>query len=524
MNKVMLVIRDGWGYSTKKTGNAILSANTPFDDWLETLPAKVTLSCHGESVGLPPGFQGSSEVGHLNMGAGRIVEQEVTRIFNAIKNKKFFDSPCFNEIRSLLNNSNTNLHFVGLLQDEGVHAHQKHLFELYRFFRADFPDTHIWIHPIADGRDTPPKSFLHFYNMLREKISPDPNTHIGTVWGRYYGMDRSKNWSLIKVATDAMIHGKGLRVDNFESGVRDAYDNEKTPDNVPMSDEYLKPLISKSYPGIRSEDVVINFNYRQDRAIQISQAFLDPQCPIFSPEYKRIHYYGLTRYYNEFKPYLLPPMDDSGSLKNILGDVLSHHKKRQLRLAETQKFRHVTSFFNGKNTHPFPLEDQIEIPSQWDPSSFASHPEMNAADVSRELLNYLPKHYDFILVNYANCDMVGHTGNFHAAQKAVECVDENVEKITRAALLAGYVVIITADHGNSEELLDEKGNIKTAHTINPVKLYIVTPPKEKTYNFNTSRGVLSDVAPLVLTLMHLPVPAEMTTRTLVNALSITRHS
>lgn len=524
MKKVLLIIRDGWGYSTKKTGNAILNANTPFDDWLEMLPVNITLSCHGESVGLPPGFQGSSEVGHLNMGAGRIVEQEVTRIFNAIKNKTLFDAPRFNEIRSILYNSKASIHFMGLLQDEGVHAHQAHLFELYRFIRADFPDVNVWIHPIADGRDTPPRSFLSFYNTLLENISSDPNTHIGTVWGRYYGMDRSQNWNLIKVAIDALIHSAGLQVDNFESGVKDAYDNEKTPDNMPMSDEYIKPLISKIYPGIRPGDIVINFNYRQDRAIQISKAFLDPHCPIFSPEHKHIHYFGLTRYYNEFKPYLMSPMDDSGNMKNILGEVLSHYQKRQLRIAETQKFRHVTSFFNGKNTKPFPLEDQKEIPSQWDPSAFASHPEMNAADVTREILNYLPKQYDFILVNYANCDMVGHTGDFHAAQKAVECVDENVEKITREALRMGYVVIITADHGNSEELLDEKGHVKTAHTINPVKLYLVSPPEGKTYRFNTSRGILSDVAPLILTLMDLPVPAEMTSRTLADALSMTSHS
>ncbi len=519
MKKVMLIVRDGWGYSTKQNGNAILAAKTPFNDWLETATAKALLSCHGEAVGLPKGFQGSSEVGHLNMGAGRIVEQEVTRIFNAIQNRELFKSPRFDEIRAFLKNKQTSLHFVGLLQDEGVHAHQAHLFELYHALRTDFPDISIWIHPIADGRDTPPRSFLSFYNTLKNIIESDPNTHIGTIWGRYYGMDRSRNWNLIKIATDAMVHGSGLRVDDFEKEVRKAYEIDKTPDNMPMSDEYLKPLISRSYPGIRPGDVVINFNYRQDRAIQISQAFLDPDCPIFSPEHTNIHYYGLTRYYNEFKPFLLSPMDDKGNLKNILGEVLSKHGKRQLRIAETQKFRHVTSFFNGKSTKPFDLEEQVEIPSEWDPSSFASHPEMNAADVTKALLERLSDQYDFILVNYANCDMVGHTGDFEAAKKAVQYVDENVEKTAQMALQNGYYVIVTADHGNSEELLDEKGETKTAHTLNPVKLHLVTPDGEKAFFFKTDKGILSDVAALVLKVMELPIPEEMTSRTLADTLS-----
>ena len=332
-------------------------------------------------------------------------------------------------------------------------------------------------------------------------------------------MDRSRNWNLIKIATDAMVHGSGLRVDDFEKEVRKAYEIDKTPDNMPMSDEYLKPLISRSYPGIRPGDVVINFNYRQDRAIQISQAFLDPDCPIFSPEHTNIHYYGLTRYYNEFKPFLLSPMDDKGNLKNILGEVLSKHGKRQLRIAETQKFRHVTSFFNGKSTKPFDLEEQVEIPSEWDPSSFASHPEMNAADVTKALLERLSDQYDFILVNYANCDMVGHTGDFEAAKKAVQYVDENVEKTAQMALQNGYYVIVTADHGNSEELLDEKGETKTAHTLNPVKLHLVTPDGEKAFFFKTDKGILSDVAALVLKVMELPIPEEMTSRTLADTLS-----
>jgi 2,3-bisphosphoglycerate-independent phosphoglycerate mutase len=518
MSKVMLVIRDGWGHSIKESGNAILQAKTPFDDYLNSLPMKTLLDCSGESVGLPDGFQGSSEVGHLNMGAGRIVEQEVTRIFNSIKNNELFSTDRFNEIRSKLQNDKSALHFVGLLQDEGVHAHQEHLFDLYQSLRDDFPNTTIWIHPIADGRDTPPKSFITFFKQLEEVIKSDQNTLIGTVWGRYYGMDRSKNWKLIKIATDALVHAKGKRTKNFAASIRHAYRHEKTPDDAPMSDEYLKPLILDSYTGMKPGDVMINFNYRQDRAIQISQAFRHPDCPIFLNSKNDFNYYGLTRYYDEFEHFLIPPMTDSDGLKNILSEVLSLYKKSQLRLAETQKFRHVTSFFNGKKTKPFPFEDQVEIDSQWDPSSFASHPEMNAAEVTRELLGRLNDDYDFIAVNYANCDMVGHTGDFDAAQKAVECVDENVKTVAQKALTNGYFVIVTADHGNSEEMFDKNGNPQTAHTVNPVKLHLLAPNNGKAIKFEAQRGILSDIAPLVLKLMNLPVPLEMTSRSLDKAL------
>lgn len=516
MKKVLLIIRDGWGYTKRSAGNAILNADTPFDDRLADQSPGVLLTCHGEKVGLPHGFQGSSEVGHLNMGAGRIVVQEVTRIFDAITRKDIFKTRHFMEIRSLLRKGKSRLHLFGLLQDEGVHAHQEHLFALYKAIRSEFPNVTVWIHPIADGRDTPPRSFLTFFKTLRSLIDSDPLAHIGTAWGRYYGMDRSKNWNLISVAMRALVNGEGRRVENFEEAVENAYATEKTPDKVPMSDEYLKPLISTEYPGMLPDDIIINFNYRQDRAIQISQAFTSPHCPAFLPNCGLFHYYGLTRYFDEFENFLMPPMDDDGGLAHILGEVLAEHGKRQLRIAETQKFRHVTSFFNGKSTRPFPLEDQVEVPSKLDPAAFASHPEMNAADVTRELLERLDSGYDFIAVNYANCDMVGHTGDYAAAVKAVECVDANAAEITRRAVDAGYIVLITADHGNSEEMLDATGAVKTSHTTNPVWLYLVNAGEK--CRFGMEHGILSDIAPLVLKLMDLPIPDEMTSRELADSL------
>jgi len=518
MKKVMLIIRDGWGYSEKSDGNAIANAETPYDDWLNRGDAQVLLACHGKEVGLPEGFQGSSEVGHLNMGAGRIVVQEVTRIFESIRDGSIYDYPAFKEVDKVLREDGGALHFVGLLQDEGVHAHQEHLFKMYRNIRERFPDIRIWIHPIADGRDTPPKSFPEFYRKLQDVIGSDPRTGIGTVWGRYYGMDRSRDWSLIEVARDAMMDGKGKKTGDIPAAVRASYDADRTPDNEPMFDEYLTPIIHEDYPGMKSGDVVINFNYRQDRAIQLSQAFTEPDCPAFVEKSRSIHYYGLTRYYNTFAHNLMPPMDDAGEMSNILGEVVSGAGLKQLRIAETQKFRHVTSFFNGKNTDPFPGEDQVEVPSEWDPSSFATHPEMNAADVTDELLKRLDTDppYAFVAVNYANCDMVGHTGIYEAARKGAFHVDKNVKKVADAALEKGYSVIITADHGNSEEMLDEHGEPKTAHTVNPVKMFLLD--KDHTRRFKTPRGILSGIAPLVLRLLDLDIPPEMTSTGLADAL------
>ncbi|MBN1355696.1 2,3-bisphosphoglycerate-independent phosphoglycerate mutase [bacterium] len=516
MSNVMLVVRDGWGYSEKTEGNAIYHANKPFDDYLLNHTRQALLSCHGENVGLPPGFQGSSEVGHMNMGAGRIVEQEVTRIFRAIQEGSIFKTRTFQAIEMFLSMDAPALHFFGLLQDEGVHAHQEHLFQLLRHFRPKFKGIKIWIHPIADGRDTPPRSFNKFLDRLLREIRSYEDIEIGTVWGRYYGMDRGKNWNLIDIAYRAMVHGEGEKTDDFKTAVSRAYAEDQTPDGVPMFDEYIKPLVNSGYPGMHPGDIIINFNYRQDRAIQISRAFVDSTCPVYRDISSLVHYYGLTRYYNEFDRNIIPPIEEGGSMQRILGEVLSDSGHSQLRISETQKFRHITSFFNGKLTEPFPGEEQVEIPSRYDPSSFASHPEMNAREVTEELLERLNRGYRFILVNYANCDMVGHTGDFDAARRAAGIVDENVRIVSDRALELGYTVLVTADHGNAEQMLDENGEPKTSHTVNPVKLHLLSRPGA--YRFGAREGILSDVAPLILKIMGLPIPAEMTSDRLARQL------
>ena len=509
-SKVLLVIRDGWGYLEKEEGNAIRQANVPFDQYLLTNTEQVLLQCHGEAVGLPPGFQGSSEVGHMNMGAGRIVEQEVTRIFRAIQDGSLFHSHTFDQVTSMLEKSGTTVHLFGLLQDEGVHAHQEHLFQIIKYLKETYSRLSIVIHPIADGRDTPPRSFITFFDQLQEVILKYEQISIGSIWGRYYGMDRSKNVNLIKIAYEAMMFGKGKRVSDFREEILSAYENEVTPDNEPMFDEYLRPLISESYQGMNPGDVVINFNYRQDRAIQISKAFTDSSYPIYAELAAKLHYFGLTQYYDEFKNYLINPISEGASMNHILGEVLSGKGLKQLRISETQKFRHVTSFFNGKRTEPFPQENQVEIPSQYDPSTFASHPEMNAKEIAEEVMIRLNQDYDFIAVNFANCDMVGHTGILKAAKIGAEVVDKYVKMVTKAAMSRGYTILITADHGNSEEMVDAKGGIKTSHTTNPVKLHMLS--ESKALSFTTDHGILSDIAPLILSILEIEVPKEMSSR------------
>ena len=513
--KVVLIVRDGWGYSPEFKGNAIAAARTPFDDYLNSHHAPMLLQAHGPAVGLPEGFQGSSEVGHLNMGAARIVKQEVLRIYEMIESGRLFKTEKFTQILHHLKCTNAKLHLIGLLQDEGVHAHQEHLFYFLSFFKKTVPQTKVIVHVFSDGRDTPPRSVVTFLKDLEQELNRYRNASIGTLIGRYYAMDRSKNWELTLAAYDAICFAKGTTTTNIYSSIEAQYENNKTPDHYPMFDEYLPPLILNGYQGVRPEDVVINYSYRQDRAIQLSQAFVDGNSPIYGDLSRHLRYYGLTQYYDDFSNFLVPPLTNSDRSNTLVGKIISDAGLRQLRISETQKISHVTSFFNGKITTPFPLEDRIEIPSRFEPSTFASHPEMNATEITEAVLKKLSHNYSFILVNYANSDMVGHTGDFAAAVQAAEVVDENVEIVSKAALENGYAVTITSDHGNSEEMIDLKtGERKTSHTLCPVKLHLL--------NSNTSvkrgetHGVLSDIGTLILNQLDLPIPAKVTPRNLRN--------
>lgn len=508
---VCLIIRDGWGLSERVQGNAVLAAKTPNMDKYKSEYPWSRLEASGEAVGLPAGFMGSSEVGHLNMGAGRVVEQELKRIDEKLQSGEFFRSEVWEGAMKQWKERGGQLHFLGLLQDEGVHAHMDQLFKLMQRAREENPEGEMVIHPFLDGRDTPPRSAAEFLEKLEKVMEEVGNVKIGTVMGRYYGMDRGKRWELTDRAYACLVGGMGERVESVEEVIGQGY-GEQAPDGSEMTDEYIRPHVLGGYGGMQEGDVVIHTNYRQDRAIQLTQAFVSEDY-LGERERVEVMYVGMTQYYDEFKNYLLGSMGEGGGVENLLGEVVSDAGMRQLRIAETQKIRHVTSFFNGKSLKPYKGEEDVEIPSRFDPSSFALHPEMEAYNVVDELLKRLEEGYELVVVNFANCDMVGHTGNFDAAVRAVEVVDDCMGKVVEKVLELEGEVLITADHGNAEEMLDpETGKVKTSHTTNLVELVWVS---ERAWGKKLADGKLGDIAPTILHLLEIEKPSEMTGEDLI---------
>jgi len=512
---VALIIRDGWGYRQESEGNAVRAARTPnLDSYLANYPWAL-ICASGKPVGLPDGYQGSSEVGHLNMGAGRIVIQELKRINDAMVNGSLFETEDFKRLVENCKTNNSRLHLMGLLQDEGVHAHCDQIFKIMRAFRKRGVEE-IIVHIFADGRDTPPRSTLQYIDQLNEVMKNMGNCRVGTLMGRYYGMDRSRDWHLTSTAFECIVNATGRKAESARAAVEESYAKDKTPDGVEMFDEYIPPYVIGDYDGIRDGDSVLHMNFRQDRAIQLSMAFVEDDYPGTRSRRPGCLYVGLTRYYNQFPRFILGAIDSGGGMKNLLGEVISNKGLKQLRLAETQKYRHVTSFFNGKSTRPYPGEDQIEVKSQYDPATFASHPEMNAYDVRDKFLEIVKDgcDYAFIVINFANCDMVGHTGDMAAATKAVEVVDECVGDCIRRLLELEGEILLTADHGNAEEMIDpDTKRVKTSHSLNPVELiYISGKAKGKKLK---SGGKLADIAPTALKLMNIDIPPEMTATQLI---------
>ena len=515
MQPVALIVRDGWGYRKEPEGNAVLAANTPNLDSYRSNYPWVLIEASGEPVGLPDGYQGSSEVGHLNMGAGRIVIQELKRINDGMVDGSFFGARDFQALVQNCNAHNSRLHLMGLLQDEGVHAHCDQMFKIMRALREQGVGE-IIVHVFTDGRDTPPRSALHYLHDLNDVLKQLGNCRIGTLMGRYYSMDRSRNWDLTSLAFECIVNGTGQKAERAELAVQEAYANDKTPDGVDMFDEYIPPHVIGDYDGVRDGDSVLHTNFRQDRAIQLSMAFVEDKYPGERSRRPDCLYVGLTRYYDDFPRFILAAINAGIGMKNLLGEVISKKHLKQLRLAETQKYRHVTSFFNGKSTKPYPGEDDIEIKSQYDPATFASHPAMNAFDVRDRFLELVKGgcNYSFILINFANCDMVGHTGDMTAAIKAVEVVDECVGDCVRRLLELGGEILVTADHGNAEEMIElTTHRVKTSHSRNPVELiYISKQAKGKSLK---SGGKLADVAPTILKLMEIDIPPDMTATQLI---------
>ena len=507
---VCLIIRDGWGINPHFEGNSVFCAKTPVIDRLRTRYPWCRIECSGEEVGLPNGYQGSSEVGHLNMGAGRIVVQELKRIDDGLTSGDLFQNAKWDNLIANWKKNNSAFHLFGLLQDEGVHAHQEHLFKIMKRARSEFPEGRIVLHPFLDGRDTPPRSTLEYLAKLQTVMAEVGNVIIGTAMGRYYGMDRSKNWVLTSEAYECIVAAKGKPYANVEDAVRDAYDNLKTPDGTDMTDEYIPCCVIGDYAGMKDGDVVMHTNYRQDRAIQLTQAFVCDDYAGTRSIRPNVTFLGFTRYWDEFEDYLLGAMGGDGGMDNLLGEVVAKAGIRQLRIAETQKFRHVTSFFNGKSTKPSEGEDQVDVPSRFDPATFASHPEMEAYNVTEEILRRLENNpYGLIVVNFANGDMVGHTGDLGAATRAIEVVDECVGTVVKRLMELDAHVLITADHGNAEQMVDyTTGMPKTSHTLNKVECIYVARDADK--RRMRPDGKLSDIAVTILDLLGLEKPAEMT--------------
>jgi len=499
-----LIVRDGWGYSEETKGNAIKKAKTPnHDHYVKHYPTTL-LECSGNAVGLPVGTQGGSEVGHLTMGAGRIVWQPLELINKSIADKSFFSNKTFEQALAHCHHHNSALHLMGLFSDEGVHATIDHLYALLKLAK-EHNINKVYIHCFLDGRDVPEKSAHKYLVELNHKIREIGVGKIASIVGRYYAMDRDKNWKRTKKAYDLLVKGVGHKSESPEQALLEAYERgDKT-------DYYVQPTVitenNRPVSTIKNNDTVIFYNFRTDRSRQITSMLTNKKCPT-NMQPPKIHFVCMTEYDREFH---LPVAFHQTKVNHNLGNVLSAHKLKQLRIAETEKYAHVTFFFNSQNEKPNKGEDRILIHSPKVPS-YDMQPEMSAHEVTHKAVASIKKKkYDFILINFANPDLVGHSGNLKATIKCCEVVDECVGNITDAVLDIDGVVLLTGDHGNAEQMLYSNGEICPAHTKNPVQFTIITHHKLH----NLHEGSLQDIAPTVLRLFDIKKPKEMTGKSLL---------
>lgn len=501
--KVILVIMDGWGLGLKKESDAIQNAKTPFVTSLYEKYPHTTLTTFGKSVGLPEGQMGNSEVGHLNLGAGRIVFQELERINVAIENGEFEKNPALLESLNYAKENSKPLHLMGLVSNGGVHSHIDHLKAITTICKKHGLEN-VYIHAFTDGRDTDPKSGIGFLEDLQQHLDKTTGK-IATITGRYYAMDRDKRWERIKVAYDALVHRKGEVTTNIFSAISTSYENDVT-------DEFLKPIINAATPDseIIDGDAVICFNFRTDRCREITEALTQAAFPKYDMKPLKLDYTTMTLYDHTFKNIRVIFQKDD--LINTLGEVLQANNKKQIRIAETEKYPHVTFFFSGGREVPFAGENRILIPSP-KVATYDMQPEMSAFEVTKALLPEIKKQSaDFICLNYANADMVGHTGVWDAVIKAVETVDQCVKEIVTTGLENGYTIFLTADHGNADYIVNEDGTPNTAHTQNLVPFFII----DKEWQGKIEPGKLGDIAPTILSMMKLPIPEQMTGKVLIN--------
>lgn len=506
---VILIVLDGWGLNSNKDGNAVAAAKAPVYSSLLRDNPHTELKASGEYVGLPDGQMGNSEVGHLNLGAGRIVYQDITRITKSIRDGDFFTNPVFLKAMETVKKNSSSLHLMGLVSDGGVHSHIDHLFAMLDMAKKQGVEK-VLFHAFLDGRDTPPSSAIGYIKQLEDHMRKAGVGRIATVSGRYYAMDRDKRWERVQKAYEALVEGEGIRKATATDAVQASYEHQKTDEFV-LPSVIIGSGIAAENGKIQDNDAVIFCNFRSDRAREITRTLTDPHFDGFKRNTfpKLGMFVCLTTYDETFNlPVAYPPQ----RLTHILGQVVSEKGIRQLRIAETEKYAHVTFFFNGGEETPFPLEDRVLIPSPRDVATYDLKPEMSARQVTDEVVKrILSKQYGFIMMNYANPDMVGHTGIMAAAVKAVEVLDECLGNVLRAAQEVGARVLITADHGNLEIMKDNTtGQPHTAHTTDPVP-FVVVGEKAKLRD----GGCLADVAPTVLQLMGIEQPKEMTGKSLI---------
>ena len=488
---------DGWGLGKIDKSDAIKHAATPFVYGLYNAVPNSTLVTCGNAVGLPDGQMGNSEVGHLNLGAGRIVYQDLERINVAIKDGSFFRNEALNKTIDYAKTNNRKLHLIGLVSDGGVHAHINHLKAIVKLC-AEKQCEEVYIHAFTDGRDTDPKSGLGFIEELETALQ-GTNAQIASITGRYYAMDRDKRWERIQIAYDAMVRGEGNRVNNFSVAIQNEYENG-------ITDEFIKPLINASLTNAKIEngDAVMAFNFRTDRCREITDVLTQHDMPLHNMQKLDLKYCTMSRYDQTYED--LDVMYDKDNLKNTLGEVLSANGKTQVRIAETEKYPHVSFFFSGGREVPFEQEKRLMVPSP-KVATYDLQPAMSANIVTETIITEINVHApDFICLNFANADMVGHTGVWPAIIEAVEVVDKCVEKVVTAALEKDYAVLLTADHGNADYAVNEDGSPNTAHTVNLVPLFFI----DKNLKLRLHSGKLGDIAPTILHLMDIDVPSEMT--------------
>ncbi|MBK7850166.1 MAG: 2,3-bisphosphoglycerate-independent phosphoglycerate mutase [Bacteroidetes bacterium] len=502
--KVVLIIMDGWGKGPHTNANAIYKAQTPFINSLFATVPNSELLTSGENVGLPDGQMGNSEVGHLNIGAGRVVYQDLVKVNLAVKDKSLHTHPVLLDMLSYVKKNNKKLHLIGLVSDGGVHSHINHLKALCDIAKANHVDN-TFIHAFMDGRDTDPKSGLGFINELSQHFAKSTGK-IASVVGRYYAMDRDKRWERILSAYDLLVNGKGHASTDAAAAIQESY-------AAGVTDEFIKPIVivdnqknplAKIEPG----DAVLCFNFRTDRCREITIALTQKDFHEHNMHRMDLYYVTMTNYDDTFQNVKI--IYDKDNLKNTLGEIVANAGKAQIRIAETEKYPHVTFFFSGGREEPFTGENRIMIPSP-KVATYDLQPEMSAKAVTDAICAELEKGTpDFVCLNFANADMVGHTGDFNAVVKAVETVDACVKRVVETGQKNGYSFLITADHGNADYMINEDGSPNTAHTTNPVPLFLI----DKDFR-NISNGRLSDLAPTILTMMGLNVPEEMTGKVLV---------